>query len=149
MSGINDFVVKFATVNGSGSASANTIFAKTLFRMGYPFSYDLEDLGRYYVAYSRLMNYWRALLPGRFLDLDYEALVADQEGTTRRLLEHCRLDWQSACLRFHENPAPTATASAAQVRQPIYPGSVDLWRNYRQELAPLARHLSYSGIAVE
>jgi tetratricopeptide (TPR) repeat protein len=122
---------------------------KTLFRMGYPFSYDLEDLGRYYVAYSRLMNYWRALLPGRFLDLDYEALVADQEGTTRRLLEHCGLGWQSACLRFHENPAPTATASAAQVRQPIYRDSVDLWRNYRQELAPLARHLSYSGIAVE
>ena len=122
---------------------------KTLFRMGYPFSYNLEDLGRYYVAYSRLMNYWRALLPGRFLDLDYEALVADQEGSTRRLLEHCGLEWQSACLRFHENPAPTATASAAQVRQPIYPDSVDLWRNYRQELAPLTRHLSYSGIAVE
>ena len=122
---------------------------KTLFRSGYPFSYDLEDLGRYYVAYARLMNYWRNLLPGRFLDLDYEALVADQEGTTRRLLEYCGLDWQSACLRFHENPAPTAVASAAQVRQPIYRESVDLWRNYRQELAPLARHLSYNGIAVE
>jgi hypothetical protein len=122
---------------------------KTLFRAGYPFSYDLEDLGRYFVAYWRLMNYWRALLPGRFLDLDYESLVTDQEGTTRRLLEHCGLEWQSACLRFHENPAPTAIASAAQVRQPIYPGSVDLWRNYRQELAPLARHLAYSGIAVE
>jgi hypothetical protein len=122
---------------------------KTLFSMGYPFSYDLEDLGRYYVAYTRLMNYWRALLPGRFLDLDYEALVADQEGTTRRLLEYCGLEWQSACLRFHENPAPTATASAAQVRQPIYRDSVDLWRNYRQELAPLARHLAHNGIAVE
>jgi len=122
---------------------------KTLFRMGYPFSYDLEDLGRYYVAYSRLLNYWRALLPNRFLDLDYEALVADQEGTTRRLLEHCGLEWRSACLRFHENPAPTAIASAAQVRQSIYRDSVDLWRNYRQELAPLARYLSQSGIAVE
>jgi len=122
---------------------------KTLFRMGCPFSYDLQDLGRYYVAYSRLMNYWRALMPGRFLDLDYEALVSDQEATTRRLLEHCGLEWQSACLRFHENPAPTATASAAQVRQPIYRESVDLWRNYRQELAPLARHLGHHGIAVE
>jgi tetratricopeptide (TPR) repeat protein len=122
---------------------------KTLFRMGYPFSYDLGDLGRYYVAYSRLMNYWRALLPGRFLDLDYEALVSDQEGTTRRLLEHCGLEWQPACLRFHENTAPTATASAAQVRQPIYRDSVDLWRNYRQGLAPLARHLAHHGIAVE
>ena len=122
---------------------------KTLFRMGYPFSYDLEDLGHYYVAYQRLMNYWRALLPGRFLDVDYEALVDDQEGTTRRLLEHCGLPWREACLRFHENPAPTATASAAQVRRPIYRESMDLWRNYRQELAPLARFLAHNGVAVE
>lgn len=121
---------------------------KTLFRTGYPFSYDLEDLGRYYLAYARLMNYWRALLPGRFLDLDYEALVEDQEGTTRRLLEHCGLEWRQACLRFHENPAPTATASAAQVRRPIYRESLDLWRNYREELAPLARLLAQNGIAV-
>ena len=122
---------------------------KTLFRSGYPFSYELEDLGRYYIAYARLMSHWRALLPGRFLDLDYEALVADQEGTTRRLLDHCGLEWRSACLHFHDNPAPTATASAAQVRRPIHRESVDLWRNYRQELAPLARLLAHNGIAVE
>jgi tetratricopeptide (TPR) repeat protein len=129
-------------------ASCYAMF-KTLFRMGYPFSYDLDDLGRYYVAYARLMNYWRALLPGRFLDLDYEALVEDQEGTTRQLLAHCGLEWRDACLRFHENAAPTATASAAQVRRPIYRESLDLWRNYRQELAPLARRLAQSGVAVE
>ena len=122
---------------------------KTLFRMGYPFSYDLDDLGHYYIAYHRLMNYWRALLPGRFLDLDYEALVDDQEGTTRMLLEHCGLQWRDACLRFHENPAPTATASAAQVRRPIYRESLDLWRNYRQELAPLARVLAHNGVKVD
>jgi hypothetical protein len=129
-------------------ASCYAIY-KTLFRTGYPFSYDLEDLGRYYLAYARLMNYWRALLPGRFLDLDYEALVEDQEGTTRRLLEYCGLEWREACMRFHENPAPTATASAAQVRRPIYRESLDLWRNYRQELAPLARLLAHNGIAIE
>jgi hypothetical protein len=117
--------------------------------MGYPFSYDLEDLGRYYLAYHRLMNHWRALLPGRFLDLDYEALVDDQEGTTRGLLEHCGLPWQEECLRFYENKAPTATASAAQVRRPIYAESKDLWRNYRQELAPLARFLAHNGITVK
>ncbi len=108
---------------------------KTLFRMGYPFSYDLDDLGRYYIAYQRLMSYWRALLPGRFLDLDYEALVDDQEGTTRRLLEHCGLPWLDACLRFYENPAPTATASAAQVRRPIYADSKNQWT----ELPPATR----------
>jgi tetratricopeptide (TPR) repeat protein len=129
-------------------ASCYAMF-KTLFRMGYPFSYDLEDLGRYYLAYARLMNYWRALLPGRFFDLDYESLVEDQEGTTRLLLEHCGLEWREACLRFYENPAATATASAAQVRRPIYRESLDLWRKYRQELAPLARLLAHNGIAVE
>jgi hypothetical protein len=122
---------------------------KTLFRTGYPFSYDLDDIGRYSVAYLRLMNYWRALLPGRFLDLDYESLIDDQEGTTRKLLEYCGLPWRDECLRFHENTAPTATASAAQVRQPIHGESKDLWRNYRKELAPLARLLAHNGVAVE
>ena len=129
-------------------ASCYAMF-KTLFRMGYPFSYDLEDLGHYFLAYTRLMNYWRALLPGRFLDLDYEALVDDQEGTTRRLLEHCGLPWREECLRFYENKAPTATASAAQVRQPIYTESKDLWRHYRTELAPLAQLLAQHGVPVE
>ena len=122
---------------------------KALFRTGYPFSYDLDDIGRYSVAYLRLMNYWRALLPGRFLDLDYESLIDDQEGATRKLLAHCGLPWRDACLRFHENTAATATASAAQVRQPIYRESKDLWRNYKKELAPLARLLSHNGVAVE
>jgi hypothetical protein len=117
--------------------------------MGYPFSYDLEDLGHYFLAYTRLMNYWRALLPGRFLDLDYEALVDDQEGTTRGLLEHCGLPWREECLRFYENKAPTATASAAQVRQPIYTESKELWRHYRAELAPLAQLLAQHGVPVE
>ncbi len=129
-------------------ASCYAMF-KTLFRLGYPFSYDLDDLGHYYIAYHRLMNYWRALLPGRFLDLDYESLVEDQEGTTRKLLEHCGLPWRDACLRFHENPAPTATASAAQVRRPIYRESLVLWQNYRRELAPLARVLAHNGVRIE
>lgn len=129
-------------------ASCYAMF-KTLFRTGYPFSYNLGDLGSYYLAYQRLMNYWRTMLPGRFLDLDYESLVEDQEGTTRRLLAHCGLEWREACLRFHENPAATSMASAAQVRRPIYRDSLDLWRNYRQELAPLARLLAHNGVAVD
>ena len=100
-------------------ASCYAMF-KTLFRTGYPFSYNLGDLGSYYLAYQRLMGYWRELLPGRFLDLDYESLVEDPEGTTRRLLAYCGLEWREACLQFHDNPAPTAIASAAQVRRPIY-----------------------------
>lgn len=119
---------------------------RTLFRMGYPFSYDLADLGRYLVAYHRLMAHWREVFPGEFLDVDYEALVDDQEGTTRRLLEFCGLPWEDACLRFHEDPRPSATASAAQVRQPLYRHARDHWRHYQGPLQPLARHLERAGI---
>ena len=119
---------------------------KTLFRMGYPFSYSLEDLGAYYLAYHQLMAHWRELLPGRILDVDYEALVADQEAQSKRLIAHCGLEWQAACLDFHKNKSASATASAAQVRQPIYKSSVEKWRNYESELAPLSAILRRAGI---
>jgi len=119
---------------------------KTLFRMGCPYSYDLGDLAAYILAYRRLMDHWRAVLPGRFLDVDYEALVAGQEVVSRRIIGHCGLDWQDACLRFHENAAPAATASAAQVRQPIYASSVGLWRRYARQLEPLAAALRAGGV---
>ena len=122
---------------------------KTLFRMAYPFSYDLTDLGRYYLAYEKLMAHWRAVLPGRFLDVDYEALVADQEAVSRRLVAHCGLDWQEACLSFERNASPSLTASAAQARQPIYRSSVGLWKRYARDLAPLADVLRAGGIEVE
>lgn len=121
---------------------------KTLFRMGYPFSYDLADLARYYLAYERLLQHWRQVLPGRFLDLDYEALVDDQASQTLRLLDHCGLGWEDACITFHEDDRPTATASAAQVRRPLYRSSRDQWRNYATQLAPLARLLEAGGVDV-
>ncbi len=119
---------------------------KTLFRMGYPFSYDLTDLGRYYLAYHRLMAHWRAVLPEAFLDLDYEALVDDTADMTRRLLQFCGLPWQDRCLEFHADPRPSATASAAQVRRPIYRDSLDQWRHYSAGLAPLATVLARGGV---
>lgn len=113
---------------------------KTLFRMAYPFSYDLEDLGRYWLGYDMLMSHWRQVLPAdRLLEIDYESLVTDQEAVSRKLVEHAGLDWNAACLHFEHNPQPTLTASAAQVRQPIYRSSVGLWQRYEQELAPLQR----------
>jgi len=125
-------------------ASGYAMF-KTLFRMGYPFSYDLEDIGRYYVAYRRLMDHWDAALPGRVLTIDYEDLVDDQGSVSREIVSHCGLAWDDACLAFHENTDPTATASAAQVRQPIYRHARDLWRVYADELKPLARILASAG----
>jgi len=119
---------------------------KTLFRMAYPFSYDLSDLAGYYSAYARLMQHWRETLGERLVEVDYETLVADQEQTTRRLLEACGLPWQENCLEFHRNDSPTLTASAAQVRQPLYNSSVSSWRRYQRELQPLLDRLRANGI---
>ncbi len=121
---------------------------KTLFRMGYPFSYDLDDLGKYYVAYRNLMTHWDEVLPGRVLHVDYENLVADQETESRRLIDHLGLAWQDACLDFHKHKGAAATASAAQVRQPIYSSSVEKWKQYEEQLAPLKSYLENEGIAL-
>ncbi len=122
---------------------------KTLFRMAYPFSYDLDDLARYWLGYDRLMAHWRQVLPAdRFLEVDYEQLVAEQEPVSRRLVEHAGLTWDEACLAFERNPQPTLTASAAQVRRPIYRSSVGLWRRYEHELAPLHRHFEHAGVRI-
>jgi tetratricopeptide (TPR) repeat protein len=126
-------------------ASGYAMF-KALFRMGYPFSYDLEQIGRYYAAYHRLMEHWRRVWPGRILDVDYEALVDDQEAVSREIVRHCHLKWSDACLTYHENATPTATASAAQVREPIYRQARNLWRQIEPQLEPLARILRAEGI---
>ncbi|HWI86565.1 MAG TPA: sulfotransferase [Sphingomonas sp.] len=115
----------------------------------YAYSYDLMDTARYYVRFDRLMAFWESLWPGRVLQLSYEKLVADQEGQTRRLLEHCGLAWDEACLSFHENKAAVATPSAAQVRRPINADAVGKWRSYEEKLAPARAWLEARGIAVE
>lgn len=119
---------------------------KTLFKDGYPFSYDLCDIARYYLAYRRLMDHWQCVLPGAVYSLSYEALVADQVGETRKLLEFCGLEWQDACLDFHRNAAATTTASASQIRRPLYASSVSQWRHYAVQLAPLQSQLAAAGI---
>ena len=122
---------------------------KTLFRAGYPFSYSLQETGRYYLAYRGLMSHWRSTLPGAFLDVDYEALIADPAGQARRIFDYLGLDWEDGCLEFHRRAGAAATASAAQVRQPIYSSSVGMWRNYARQLAPLAERLRERGIDVD
>jgi hypothetical protein len=121
---------------------------KTLFRDGSPYSYDLGDLARYYLAYHALMQHWRSVLPGRFLEVDYERLVASQEAVTRELLAYCELPFEAQCLEFHRNAAPAATASAAQVREPIHARSVQIWQRYATQLAPLADALRAGGLAI-
>jgi tetratricopeptide (TPR) repeat protein len=119
---------------------------KTLFKSGYPFSYDLREIGRYYAAYRRLMAHWQSTMPGAVYDLKYEDLIADQAGETRKLLEYCGLDWEDGCLAFHRNPTPSTTASASQVRRPLYDSSVSQWRHYEARLGELKDTLAAEGI---
>ncbi len=107
------------------------------FPYGQDFSYDLDELGAYYQLYRRLMDHWHRVLPGRILDIDYEDVVADPESRARQLIEFCGLDWQDQCLDFHNSDRLIATASAAQVRQPVYTRSVGRWRRFADHLAPL------------
>ena len=114
---------------------------KQYFAEGQNFSYDLEDLGRYYRCYLALMDHWDAVLPGKVLHVRYEELVRSPEAGIRRLLEHCGLDFEPACLAFHQTQRPVRTASAEQVRQPIYTSAVGHWRHFDPELEPLRRAL--------
>jgi len=115
----------------------------------YNYAYDLRDLGRYYAAFARLMTHWERTLGGALLRVQYEDLVRDPEGETRRLLEFCGLAWEPACLRFHENAAPVATASAVQVRAPLNDKSIGRWRCYQAHLGPLREALAAEGVATE
>lgn len=108
---------------------------------GHHYAYDLEELGRYYNLYADLMAQWQQMLPDVLYELRYESMVAEQEATTRALLDACGLPWDPACLEFHKTARPVTTISASQVRQPMYTGSVGAWRNYEESLAPLLRVL--------
>jgi tetratricopeptide (TPR) repeat protein len=114
---------------------------KQHFAEGQSFSYDLEDLGRYYRCYLSLMDHWDAVLQGKVLHLQYEHLVRDPETHIRRLLAHCGLNFEPACLSFHETKRPVRTASAEQVRQPLYASGVGYWKNFETQLEPLRRAL--------
>jgi tetratricopeptide (TPR) repeat protein len=119
---------------------------KTLFRDGYPFSYDLTEIGQYYLGYRQLMAHWNTTMPGSIYELNYETLIADQQGETRKLLTFCGLDWEEACVQFHQNPAASTTASAAQVRRPIYDSSLSQWRHYERQLNGLRQQLEAAGM---
>jgi tetratricopeptide (TPR) repeat protein len=105
-------------------------------------TYDLGELGRYYRRYERLMAHWRRVLPpGRMLDVRYEEVVADLEAQARRIVAYCGLPWDARCLAFHETDRPVRTASATQVRQPIYASAVGRWKVYEEFLGPLLKEL--------
>lgn len=123
---------------------------KMNFRYGYDYSYDLAELGRFYVAWKKLMDYWASVIPkNRFYRISYEKLVANQSQESQKLIEFCGLPWQQACLNFHNGKKGVATASAAQVRKPIYKTSVAKWKRYQHNLKPLKDILLANEIKIE
>ena len=120
------------------------MFKQSWFR----YAYTLEDVGRYYVAYDRLMSHWRSVIPDRLTEVAYESLVAQQDQETRRLLQSLGLEFEVACLRFEENAVGRATASAVQVREKMHSRSVDRWRRFERQLRGLRDYLEGAGIEI-
>jgi tetratricopeptide (TPR) repeat protein len=121
---------------------------KQHFQSGAWFTYDLEDLGRYYRDYVHLLRHFDSVLPGRVHRVQYEDLVTDLEGEVRRLLAYCDLPFEEQCLRFYETERAVQTVSSDQVRRPLYADAVDQWRNFEPWLGPLKEALAdLAGVA--
>jgi len=113
-----------------------------LFTSGQHFSYEMGELGRYYRCYRELMTHWRSMLPpGSMLDVAYEDVVGDLEGQARRLIAYCGLPWDDRCVNFHKTNRAVKTASAVQVRQPLFRSSLQRWRKYEADIGPLLEAL--------
>ena len=114
---------------------------KQLFAHGQTFTYSLDDIGKYYRDYVRLMDHWDAMLPGRVHRVQYEEMVADTDAQIRALLDYCELDFEDQCLRFYETDRAVRTPSSEQVRKPIYTEGLEQWRNFEAHLDPLKEAL--------
>ena len=113
----------------------------------YDYSYDIEDTARYFILFDQLVAHWRETLPSdRFTEVIYEDLVANPEPESRRIIAFCDLPWNDACLAPHENAAPIATLSSAQVREPINAKSIGRWRRYGPGLDPARQILMKAGL---
>ena len=119
-----------------------SIFKTHFTDSGLECAYDLIELGRYYNLYRDLMKHWHNVLPDFIYNIQYEEMVADQAEQTKLLLRHCGLEWEDACLEFYKTDRPVATASVEQVRRPIYKDSIQSWKRYEKQLAPLLEILA-------
>ena len=115
---------------------------KQLFGKGQNFTYDVHELGLYYRQYHEIMKHWHRVLPGKVLDVHYEETVGDLEKQVRRVLAHCGLPFEEACLRFYETARAVKTASSEQVRQPLYTRALGTWRRYEKHLGPWQEELA-------
>jgi tetratricopeptide (TPR) repeat protein len=114
----------------------------------FRYAYTLDDLGQYYVGYNRLLEHWRETLGDRLIEVEYESLVSDQEGQTRKLLEKIGLNFEEACLDFEQNMKASNTASTVQIREKIHTRSVNRWTHFAEHLQPLKSYLLDAGIQI-
>ncbi|MEZ5918501.1 MAG: sulfotransferase [Alphaproteobacteria bacterium] len=119
---------------------------KQNFARGQYWSYNLEEMADAYERYTSLMEYWREILPGRFMEIDYEETVNNFEDSARKLIDFAGLEWDEACLEPHKQKRSVLTASKAQVTKPVYKTSVDKWKRYEKELQPLVTKLQGYGL---
>ena len=115
---------------------------KQKFGIGNDFAYSLKETGEYYNLYKDLINHWESVLPKKMLRVSYEDLIDNQEKVSKKMIDFCQLDWEEECLNFHSTKRAVNTASAVQVRKPIYKTSVNLWEKYKNNLNPLITELS-------
>ena len=115
---------------------------KQKFGIGNDFAYSLKETGEYYNLYKDLINHWESVLPKKMFRVSYEDLIANQEKVSKKMIDFCQLDWEEECLNFHSTKREVNTASAVQVRKPIYKTSVNLWEKYKDNLGPLTTELN-------
>ena len=121
---------------------------RTLFAAAYPFSYRFDELARYMAGHAALMRHWRVTLGDALLEVAYEDLVRDPEAVGREVAATCGLEWRAEAVALERHAGVSLTASAAQIRRPIYGTSSGKWRNYRQHLRPFVADLRARGLAV-
>ena len=122
-------------------ATCWSIFKHFFDNRGNGWAYDLNDIVEYYGLYVKLMEFWKELFPNQIYDLIYEDLTNNQEEETKKLLEYCELDWDENCLNFQNTKRAVKTASVLQVRQKMYQGSSEAWRQYEKYIQPLIEGL--------
>jgi len=122
-------------------ATCWSIYKRDFSLKGNGYAYDLGDLAEFYKLYMALMSFWRERFPDTIYDLCYEDMTENQEEETRKILEFCNLEWEPQCLDFHKTNRIVHTASAAQVREKMYQGSSDAWREFEAYLQPLIKGL--------
>ncbi|MBW2471232.1 MAG: sulfotransferase [Deltaproteobacteria bacterium] len=121
-----------------------SIFKTDFMEQLHRYAYDLVETGQYYTLYLGLMAHWEKVMPGFMYTLKYEDVVSDQQKQIKGILNFCGLPWDEACLNFHKTKRKVVTASLAQVRQPIYKDSVELWKRYEKQLEPLRKVIGQS-----